>query len=300
MPADKNHRESVETVVSTLPAATSPESPGATGSLVVIYGADLGRRIPLGTTTIEFGRSSHADIPLPDDDAVSRHHAKIAWTGQGYAVTDLRSTNGTFVNDHSVVERTLRDGDQIKIGRSIFKLICGSNVEIAYHEEIYRLMTEDGLTQVQNKRAFENALEREVSRAGRYERPLSLLVFDLDHFKKINDTLGHLAGDAVLRQVGGLLKANVRREDVLARVGGEEFALLLPEVGIDAARGVAEKLRSLIHRTPSHFEDHTIALSASFGVAALDRDRPMTATALYQAADERLYLAKNGGRNRVM
>jgi diguanylate cyclase (GGDEF)-like protein len=299
VPRDSDHRESVDTIVSTLKAAEPPEEPGATGSLVVIYGGDLGRRISLGTGALECGRSTQCDLPL-DDDAVSRHHARFAWTGEGYTVSDLGSTNGTFVNDRNVGEHALRDGDQIKIGRTIFKFICGGNVEASYHEEIYRMTTVDGLTQVQNKRAFDAALEREVSRAARYQRPLSLVLVDLDHFKRINDELGHLAGDAVLRQVAGLLSANIRREDVLARVGGEEFALILPEVPIDAARAVAEKLRALVARTPCHFEDRAIRLTGSFGVAVLPLDRTVPPPELYRAADERLYLAKNAGRNRVM
>ncbi len=299
MARDSEHRESVDTIVSTLPAAVHAEEPGATGSLVVIYGGDLGRRIPLGTGEIECGRSTQTDIPLSEDDAVSRRHARIAWTGAGYAVSDLGSTNGTFVNDRSVSSHVLRDGDQIKIGRSIFKFICGGNVELSYHEEIYRLTTTDGLTQVHNKRAFEAALEREVSRGARYQRPLSLALFDLDHFKRVNDELGHLAGDAVLRQVAALMSSNVRREDLLARVGGEEFALILPELPIEGALIVADKLRALLQRTPCRYEDHVIRVSASFGVTALAFERTVSATDLYRAADERLYLAKNGGRNRV-
>lgn len=299
MTRDTEHRESVDTIVSTLPAAVHAETPEATGSLVVIYGGDLGRRIPLGTGEIECGRSTQTAIPLSEDDAVSRRHARFAWTGTGYAVSDLGSTNGTFVNDRSISTQVLCDGDQIKIGRSIFKFICGGNVELSYHEEIYRLMTVDGLTQIHNKRAFDTALEREVSRGVRYQRPLSLVVLDLDHFKRVNDELGHLAGDAVLRQVAALIAGNIRREDLLARVGGEELALILPEVTLEAARVVAEKLRALLQRTPCRYEDHTIRVSASFGVSALVAGRAMTPIELYQAADERLYLAKNGGRNRV-
>jgi diguanylate cyclase (GGDEF)-like protein len=299
VPRDSDHRESLDTIVSTLPAAVRVDAPGATGSLVVIYGGDLGRRIPLGTGEIECGRSTQTDIPLSEDDAVSRRHARFAWTGEGYTVSDLGSTNGTFVNDRSVASHVLRDGDQVKIGRSIFKFICGGNVETSYHEEIYRLMTIDGLTEIPNKRAFDTALEREVSRGARYQRPLALALFDLDHFKRINDELGHLAGDAVLRQVATLMNGNIRREDLLARVGGEEFALILPELALEAAVIVADKLRALLERTPCRYEDHVVRLSASFGVTALSFERTATPIDLYRAADERLYLAKNGGRNRV-
>lgn len=299
MAQKRDPRDTLETIVSQLPPVVRTSEPGA-AYLVVIYGNELGKRIPLGATDVECGRVMQTDIPL-DDDAVSRKHARFAWTGSSYIVSDLGSTNGTFVNDINVRERTLVDGDQIKIGRTIFKFIFGGNVELAYHEEIYRLMTFDGLTQTHNKRSFETTLEREVSRGVRYKRPLALVMFDIDHFKRINDEMGHLAGDAVLRQLAALIGANVRREDMLARVGGEEFALLVPEVSLAGAGAMAEKLRVLVERGPFRFEDKPIALTTSFGVAALPPDgAPMTPTELYKAADAQLYRAKNGGRNRVV
>jgi diguanylate cyclase (GGDEF)-like protein len=291
-------RATLHTAVSVIPSAVQKVDP-STACLVVIYGTDLGKRIPLDTRELECGRSMQTDIPL-DDDAVSRKHARFAFTGSSFIVNDLGSTNGTFVNDASVRERTLQDGDQIKIGHTIFKFICGSNVELSYHEEIYRLMTFDGLTGAHNKRAFQTVMEREVSRSHRYQRPMSLVLFDIDHFKKINDDCGHLAGDAVLRQLAGLVMANVRREDVLSRVGGEEFTLILPELPLPAAHTVAEKLRALVERTPCKFEEQTIPLTASFGVAELGIVPPMQGTELYAIADERLYAAKRGGRNRVV
>lgn len=297
---ENDRRQTLETIVTSSPSL----SPGAMADpsdacLVVIYGGDLGKRVPLGRTPIECGRGMQCDVPL-DDDAASRRHASFAWTGSTYVVTDLGSTNGTLVNDLTVRETTLIDGDQVKIGHTIFKFICGGNIELSYHEEIYRLMTFDGLTQIHNKRAFDTTLEREVARSQRYQRPLSLLIFDIDHFKLINDRLGHLAGDAVLRQLALLVRNNVRREDTLARVGGEEFALLTPEIGIEAARGIAEKLRALVARTPCHFEEHRIDLTSSFGVATMPLHTPISPTDLYGLADERLYAAKHGGRNKVM
>jgi diguanylate cyclase (GGDEF)-like protein len=295
---DRDHRSTIVTTASALPPALRSAEPG-TACLVVIYGNELGKRIPLGGDAIECGRSMQTDIPL-DDDAVSRRHARIAWTGSNYIVSDLGSTNGTYVNDTTVREKSLHDGDQIKIGRTIFKFIYGGNIELSYHEEIYRLMTFDGLTQIHNKRSFENSLEREVSRSHRYKRELSLVLFDIDHFKRINDTRGHLAGDAVLRQMAALVSGNIRREDIYARVGGEEFALITPEIQLEGARMVAEKLRGLVERTPCKFEDQQIRITSSFGVSTLALDGKMAPIELYNAADQRLYAAKNGGRNRVM
>lgn len=295
--SDGDPRETLTTTVSLV--SLSPRAEPGQACLVVIYGADLGKRIPLGDSALECGRSIQTDVPL-DDDAVSRRHARISRSESDYRVEDLGSTNGTYVNDTPVRgSRVLADGDQLKIGRTIFKFLCSGNVELAYHEEIYRLMTRDGLTQVHNKRAFEDALDRELSRSRRYARHLSLVLFDIDHFKRINDSRGHLAGDAVLRQLAGAVATHVRREDVLARVGGEEFALLLPELPIDNARVVAEKLRALVASTPFQFEGEPIQVTASFGVGSAEPGQPTTAEVLYQAADARLYAAKNGGRNRV-
>jgi diguanylate cyclase (GGDEF)-like protein len=299
--ADKEYdpRATLHTATAVAGPMSIPKMDPQSGCLVIIYGADLGKRIPLGEGELECGRSMQTGIPL-DDDAVSRRHARFAWTGSSFIVSDLGSTNGTYVNDASVRERTLQDGDQVKIGHTIFKFIYGGNVELSYHEEIYRLMTFDGLTQIHNKRAFETSIEREVSRSQRYRRPLSLVLFDIDHFKRINDSCGHLAGDAVLRQLASLVSANIRREDIVARVGGEEFALIAPEIGAEPARLLAEKLRSTIERTPCHFEEKDIPITSSFGVSEMRPDQPpMAPKELYRLADERLYAAKKGGRNRV-
>ncbi len=266
--------------------------------VVVIYGPEIGRRITLGTAPFEIGRSSKNDLFI-DQESISRHHARITFDGVGsYLVTDLNSTNGTFVNDTPVKEQSLRDGDQVQIGRSILKFMTGENIEVHYHEEIYRLMTIDGLTQIFNRRYFDEALEREFNRSKRYARALSLVLFDIDHFKKTNDTWGHLAGDSLLRQLVAALRLKLRREDIFARTGGEEFGVLLPEIGFDGAMITAEKLRKIAEITPLKFEQNAIPCTISLGVALLI-DEDLTGEALYKRADEKLYAAKQSGRNRV-
>jgi two-component system cell cycle response regulator len=197
--------------------------------MVVINGADLGKRYPLTRLSTVIGRSSKTDIQI-EEDSISRNHAMIVNRGDRYLLKDLGSTNGTYVNDRPIQEIDLRDGDLVKIGRTIFKFLSGHNIESAYHEEIYRLTTTDGLTQIYNKRYFIENLEREMSRSLRYDRDLSLVMFDLDHFKVINDTYGHLTGDAVLKQVAQRISSIIRRDDIFARYGGEEFTVLTPEV----------------------------------------------------------------------
>ena len=269
----------------------------ADACLVIIYGTGIGRRVALGGRTLEAGRSSSCDVAI-DHESVSRKHARFEWTGTGYRVLDLGSTNGTWVNDRMVKVADLRDRDQVKIGRTILKYISGDDVEASYHEEIYRLMTMDGLTQIANRRAFDEGIVREIARAQRYARPLSLLLFDVDHFKQKNDRWGHLAGDAVLRELAAAVKPHVRREDLLARVGGEEFAVIAPEIDLDGARILGEKLRKVVATTDFKFEAERIPTTISVGAASvLATDR---AEDLYGRADAALYQAKQGGRNRVV
>ena len=268
-------------------------------ALVLIHGEDLGRKFDLVSEETLIGRSSKADIQV-DQDSVSRHHAKIRVDGARITVEDMGSTNGTIVNDEHIEDTLrLRNGDLLKIGRTIFKFIAGNNIEAAYHDEIYRMTTVDGLTQVFNRRYFEDAIERELSRSRRYTRPLSLVLLDIDHFKKINDTYGHLAGDAVLKEVALTVRGRTRREDVFARFGGEEFALLLPEVDQKGAGTLAEKARKLIEKHHFAFDGEDIVVTVSAGVATVQKKNE-TPVELIRRADEKLYEAKTAGRNRVV
>ncbi len=281
------------------PGDASPKAarPGE-ACIIVIYGPELGKRVQLGTAPFEIGRSSKNDLFL-DQESISRHPARITFDGTQYWVADNNSTNGTYVNDDAVREQRLRDGDQIRIGRSILKFMTGENIEVHYHEEIYRLMTVDGLTQVFNRRYFNEALEREFNRSKRYDRALSLIAFDIDHFKRVNDTHGHLAGDNLLRQIATAVKPRLRREDIFARTGGEEFGILLPEIEVDGARIRAEKVRRIVETTPLRYEQQVIPVTVSLGISQM----VPTDTApeeLYKRADEKLYEAKQGGRNRVV
>jgi diguanylate cyclase (GGDEF)-like protein len=266
--------------------------------VVVLYGPELGKRATVGRAAFQIGRSSKNELPI-DQESVSRHHARITSSARAHYIEDLGSTNGTFVNDERVTERRpLRDGDQIKVGRSILKFMSGANIEANYHEEIYRLMTVDALTQVYNKRYFGEVLEREYNRSQRYKRELSLLLCDVDHFKKVNDVHGHLVGDGVLRQVAAEMKQRLREQDIFARVGGEELAALLPEIGLEGALVTGEKLRKIVESTAFVVEQVSVRTTISIGVATLD-GRVKDPSALYERADAALYEAKSSGRNRV-
>ncbi len=267
--------------------------------LVTIYSSDphqLGRRHLLSRETIELGRGPENHIVL-GSDIVSRRHCRLEYRGTHWYMVDLRSTNGTYINDELVDEYQLRPGDHIKIGDTILKYLSGSDVEGQYHETIYRMTIVDALTEVHNKRYLMDALEREIPRARRHRRPLSLVMFDIDHFKKINDDFGHLAGDSVLKELAGRMLARIRPDDVLGRYGGEEFIVILPETASDEAVSIADGLRKAIGDDMFYFEGQGISVSVSAGVAELDRR--WDTFSFLKAADERLYLAKDAGRNQV-
>jgi two-component system, cell cycle response regulator len=291
--SDTARNKTVVTVISRI----SDRPAGKEACLVVIYGLDLGKKYNVDRPSIVLGRSSKADIQV-DQESVSRNHCKLINTGKSIMLRDLGSTNGTYVNDELVDEYVLRDGDFIKVGRCIFKFLSGDNIENAYHEEIYRLTTIDGLTQIYNKRYFIETLEREIGRAHRYRRDLSLIMFDIDHFKKINDSYGHLAGDHVLKQLASVIRSRIRREDILSRYGGEEFAIILPEIDSYNALQFAEKIRSLVEMASFKFEDADIPVTISIGVASLQPEL-QEPHEFIRVADEQMYRAKERGRNRV-
>jgi two-component system cell cycle response regulator len=270
--------------------------------LVEIYGPILGRKFTLAAAETTIGRGENCEIVLELDN-VSRKHCSFLLKSEGVFLRDDGSTNGTYLNNVEVRGETpLRSGDLIKVGGAIFKFLFGGelgSIEAQYHEEIYRLTIIDGLTQVHNKRYLLEFLEREMARAQRHQRSLSLVLFDIDHFKKINDTYGHLAGDYVLRELASALKSRIRREECFARYGGEEFALVLPETGHENTVFLADKLRKIIEQHQFVFEGKRIGVTFSAGVAD-HKPAQDSALAFIKEADGRLYEAKRQGRNRVI
>ena len=266
--------------------------------LVQIYGADLGKRYELTEETLSIGRDPE-NLVVVDTDSVSRRHALIENENGERYIVDLGSTNGTYLNDTLVERAHLRTGDLLKIGDTIFKFLCGKDIESSYHEEIYRMTICDGLTQIANKRYLLEFLEGELSRSKRYERNLAIIMMDIDHFKNINDEFGHLTGDYVLKEMATLVRKRIRREELFARYGGEEFAIVLPETNEEGARDFATIVRELIEKAVFEFEGNIIPVTVSLGVAAL-QEKMVTPQDLIRLADERLYQAKRGGRNQVV
>jgi two-component system cell cycle response regulator len=294
----------VETKVTRVTAISA--SAGTAGNsdacLVQIYGPSLGKKFTLEKEETTIGRGENCEIVLELDN-VSRKHCSLKLKPEGVFVRDNGSTNGTYLNNVEVRgEAPLRSGDLIKIGSAIFKFLFGGelgSIEAQYHEEIYRLTIIDGLTQVYNKRYLIEFVEREMARCSRHGRALSLVLFDIDHFKKINDTYGHLAGDYVLRELAAALKSRIRKEECFARYGGEEFCLVLPETGHENTVYLADKLRKIIEQHHFVFEGKRIPVTFSAGVADLEAAHD-SALAFIKTADARLYEAKHAGRNQVV
>jgi cobalamin biosynthesis protein CobD len=284
---------------------TIPERPlsasSRTACLVHIYptGPGMGSRYPLADTPLVLGRGSDCDIRIADH-SVSRRHARIQPSADGYYAVDLQSTNGTFVNDAAASMHRLKDGDYLRVGNCIYRFLTGGNVEAEYHEEIYRLTIIDALTDTHNKRYLLEFLDRELARSSRYRRPLALIMFDIDLFKSINDQLGHLGGDFTLRELAACIKSSVRKEELFARYGGEEFAVVLPETTGQGAVHVAERVRRLIETHPFQYEDKSYHITISLGVACTDGEQTLTPSQLIRLADDKLYQAKREGRNRVV
>ncbi len=270
--------------------------------VVTIYTKEptlLGKRFVLDQTPFRIGRGPENNIVL-EGDSVSRRHAHFEQRGPTWFAVDDGSTNGTYVNDEPISrELALTNGDRVKVGPTIFKYLSGQDVEAQYHEEIYRMTIIDGLTQAHVKRYLLEALEKELIRARRHERELCFLMFDIDHFKKINDFHGHLAGDHVLKELARLVQARIRRDEVFARYGGEEFAILLPETTLEGGRQLAEVLREKVAEARFIFQNEHIPVTISVGVSRLEEGHK-TSLDLIGAADEKLYEAKRGGRNKVV
>ena len=288
------------TRVSQIPGMPAPGHDEA--CLVQIYGPMLGKKFILEKDETSIGRGDSCEIVLELDN-VSRRHCSLLQKADGVFLRDNGSTNGTYLNNVEIRGETpLRSGDLVKVGGAIFKFLFGGelgSIEAQYHEEIYRLTIIDGLTQVYNKRYLLEFLDREMSRCARHGRALSLVLFDIDHFKKINDTYGHLAGDYVLREMAAALKSRIRKEECFARYGGEEFALVLPETGHENTVFLADKLRKIIEQHQFVFEGKHIPATFSAGVCDLEGSHD-SALAFIKTADARLYEAKHRGRNQVV
>lgn len=271
--------------------------------LTVIQGQEIGRDYRLRNSEYVLGRDSDCDIIIPDE-AVSGKHIKIQLPqakkdrdGQCRLV-GLGSSNKTHVNNIEVQDVVLKNGDKILVGNTILKLEFSDEVDIKYHRDIQKKIKYDALTQLLTKDSLYLALHHELHRCQQYHLPLSILIMDLDHMRKINDTFGYDTGNVVIREVGILIKKNLRKTDVSARYGGEEFLAYLSEQTKEKAHIAADYMRMVIENAPIVVGSVSIPVTISIGITQFPEDGK-TIDELVSKADAALYQAKRRGRNLV-
>ncbi len=270
-------------------------------ALTVVSGPDTGRVFPIIGEPI-LGRGRHCEVRI-EDNSVSRAHAQVVKRGDlCWVIEDRGSRNGTFVNGRRIQWHELHDGDGIQLGGSVrFRFTLSNVEEEGVFRKLYESSVRDGLTGAFNRKHFNERLAMEISYAIRHRTELSLVMYDIDHFKRVNDTYGHLGGDLILSKLTGVIQHTIRTEDLLARYGGEEFAVIARGIGAEGAVCLGERIRAMAERSNLRFEGQFLHVTVSVGVATLATLRgEQTAHRLIGQADANLYAAKQGGRNRVV
>jgi two-component system cell cycle response regulator len=269
------------------------------GVLIETSGVFAGRPHTLGTR-VSVGRS-HDCVLRIEDEALSRTHAHIDLVDGHYVLEDAGSLNGCFVGDRRVKRQMLMDGDRVRFGPTVemrFQVVTDDEQRSLVR--IYEAGLRDALTGLANRNQLEEHLRAELSFARRHRTELAVAIADVDRFKAVNDTHGHLVGDAVLKHVANVLSTTVRVEDLVARFGGEEFVVVARATSLAGGAQLAERLRAALERQPFSSGEVTLRVTASFGVASATVESQPTVKSLLGLADERLYAAKAQGRNRVV
>lgn len=268
--------------------------------LLRLDGVQAGEVMSLGLLPATIGRHPGCRIVV-DDAGVSRQHATISLAEERLFIEDLGSRNGTFIEGERITRAELSDGCLVQIGLHVgFRYTLVDERQEQLLRQLYRSSTRDALTSVYNRRHFDDRLVAEVAYARRHSTDVSLIIVDIDFFKRINDSHGHASGDTVLRQVALTLQHQLRVEDVLSRVGGEEFAIILRGIGNAGAARLGERLRSAVAETPAMSQGISIPVTISVGCATLSELEAANEQTLFSTADTRLYAAKRQGRNQVV
>ena len=268
--------------------------------LTRVRGNNVGQVITLKQAVCNIGRYSDSHIWLRDD-GVSRRHARIFPEGSGFVIQDLGSANGTFVEGRLIKQHRLTDGELIQLGpHAAFRYSITDEDQEALLRRLYATSVTDSLTGAHNREHFDTQLEIELSYRRRHDTHLSIVLFDLDHFKQINDTYGHPGGDEVLKAVANTARNQLRTEDIFARYGGEEFAIILRGIDVHGARAMSDRLRQSVADLRVPHEGREIPVTLSGGCAAASELETVSHTALLGLADRRLYAAKKAGRNRIV
>jgi diguanylate cyclase (GGDEF)-like protein len=268
--------------------------------LIVLAGSSVGEMYKITSEKTVIGRGQQADIQVIDE-GISRRHAEIVHEGEHVVIRDLGSTNGTYCNGDKIGEHHLSDGDKIQVGSTtILKFTFHDSLDETFQRQMYESALRDGLTKIFNKKYFLDRLESEFAYAIRHRSPLSLVMFDIDHFKKINDSYGHLAGDYALSTLAKVVGDTIRQEDVFARYGGEEFAVICRGIDLGGAVAFGERIRRCVDAQAFNYNGIDIKVTVSVGVAAVPEVGMKEPMELVGSADDALYQAKRQGRNRVI
>lgn len=266
-----------------------------------VSGPEKGRVVALHEKCI-VGRSRSCEVTITDPSC-SRQHALFEKKNGKIFVEDLKSTNGVRINGARIITaHELKDGDRVQLGDlTVVRFGFMPHAEASIQQDFYQRATRDGLTGAYNRKSFEEAFDREIAHCKRSSRGLGLILFDIDHFKKVNDTYGHPAGDSVLKKVSEAVLGLIRAEDVFARIGGEEFGLLTRNEGIESLRILGERVRHLIETMETKHEALNLKVTISVGVAYMEfGENSPDKQQLFNQADTALYEAKNAGRNKVV
>jgi len=269
-------------------------------SIIVMSGPTAGQTIKLSSRSLwKVGRSTDSDLVL-QDASISRSHAEFHGHGEQWELIDLNSSNGTFVNGERIQRKNLTTDDKIQFGsNTMLKYVIQDDSEVNLQNELYESATKDSLTGLFSKRYFIEQLDVEFNFHRRTKKPLSLVIADLDYFKKVNDTYGHLGGDFVLKETGRIIQNVLRKGDVAGRYGGEELIFLLRETPLQGAKIFAERLRELVASHHFFYEGKKIQVCLSLGASTSTQGNFKNPQELIAQADTFLYQAKNSGRNRV-
>jgi two-component system, cell cycle response regulator len=267
--------------------------------LIVLAGSAMGEMYRLTRQRTVIGRGQRAQVRMLDD-GVSREHCEIVMDGDKAVLRDLGSTNGTFCRGSRIELQELEDGDKILVGSgTVLKFTYHDSLDETFQRQMYESALRDDLTKIFNKKYFTDRVESEFAYSYRQKMSLALVTFDVDHFKEVNDTYGHPAGDYVLTEMSLAVQAIVRVEDVFARVGGEEFSIICRGADIVQGQVIAERVRHAVSSHSFVFAEKTIPITVSAGVAAIQDARIVDAQGFVAAADHALYEAKRTGRDRV-
>jgi len=292
-------KHTVELGMDELAASKNPGETSKRAFVVVLAGDRMGEMFPLNDGRTSIGRGLQADVRI-NDEGISRTHAVVEHGEGAFILCDAGSTNGTYANGQRIDRFELNEGDKIQIGAtSVLKFTFHDDLDQDFQRSLYESALRDRLTGVFNRGYFNNRLESDVAFALRHGKPLSLVMFDIDNFKKVNDEHGHLVGDAVLQTLADRVQGTTRSEDIFARYGGEEFVLICRDVDALRASRAANRIQDLVRSKSVLAEGHKLDVTVSLGVADLSMLHEPSAKALVEAADMALYAAKRAGRDRV-